>query len=854
MRAETFWSRLMRIPTTDPEDARRRRLLSILLIGTGTVTLFILLFVALYTLLGLAPSQEDILYPLGGALTMLSGLVIVFFVNRYGRGWLAAALFLMLLTIAGGLTDPDLTEVVNGRTLAVFVIPILMASVLLRPWASFVMAIIVSLFISVIGLSINIVPNLFAVGIFFMVALVSWLSARSLDHVLRDLRKANQELDQRVEERTIDLAEALAREHAESNKNQAILTAIADGVVVFDNDGKAILVNPAIGRLLDRSPETIIGADIKTLMGGDVNAADKEMVVNLLAAQDLHRSSVKFLWGAKTLSVSFAPVGDPTGGVTGTVAVFRDFTFEAEVDRMKSDFVSIVSHELRTPLTSIKGYLDLISIGASGPVTKQQKSFLAIARDNAERLNELVTDLLDISRIESGKTELNVQVVSIRGVIEEAATVLRKEFDDRGLSLTLDLPSDLPQIFGDPNRISQIMTNLLSNAHKYTVQGGATVQARRTPDAIQVDVIDTGLGISAEDQTRLFTRFFRVDDPTVRQQPGTGLGLNITKSLVEMHGGQIWLQSQPGLGSTFSFTLPLPAGLVHEIAPGETKVLEPASQPAVVALPAGPWILVVDDDPDVSQLFQLQLEKAGYRVNIVTQGSRVLDIARQLQPELITLDLLMDTDGLVVLSQLKADPQTSRIPVVIVSVVPDAKKGMALGAIDYLVKPLQEGQLLSCVQRVLDQLDSSSRGKILVVDDERDIVGWLKHVLTHYGFSVTEAYDGVQALEVVAVDRPDLILLDLKMPRMDGRATIRRLREQEETRSVPIIVFTATQLSEEVERTQMLGMGVKGILHKSIAIEQLVAEVSKYVGGSSVGPQAAATEQPAQDESAYSDD
>ena len=845
MRAETFWSGLMRIPTTDPEDARRRRLLSILLIGTGAVTLFILLFIALYTLLGLASSQEDVLYPLGGALTMLGGVITIFLINRYGRGWLASALFLLLLTVVGGLTDPDLVEVVNGRTLAVFVIPILMASVLLQPWASFVMAVVVSLFITIIGLSIGIVPNLFAVGIFFMVALVSWLSARSLERVLGDLRRTNQELDQRVEERTLDLAEALAREHAESNKSQAILTGIADGVVVFDNAGKAILANPAIGRLLDRSPEAIVGGDIETLMGGDVDAADKKMVVNLLAEQDLHRSSVKFPWGAKTLSVSFAPVGDRAGGVTGTVAVFRDFTFEAEVDRMKSDFVSIVSHELRTPLTSIKGYLDLISIGAAGPVTKQQKSFLAIARDNAERLNELVTDLLDISRIESGKTELNVQVVSIREVIEVAATALKREFDDRGLSLVLNLPTDLPEVFGDPNRISQIMTNLLSNAYKYTARGGATVQARRTSVAIQVDVVDTGFGISAEDQANLFTRFFRVDDPAVRQQPGTGLGLHITKSLVEMHGGQIWLQSEPGVGSTFSFTLPLPAGLVHEVAPGEARTPEAAPQPTVVALPAGPWILVVDNEPDVAHLFRFQLEKEGYRVSVVTQGSRVLDIARQLQPELITLDLLMDTDGLTILSQLKADPQTANIPVVIVSVVPDAEKGMALGAVDYLVKPLKEGQLLTCVQRVLDQLSGSSHGKILVVDDERDIVGWLTQVLTHYGFSVTEAYDGVQALEALASDKPDLILLDLKMPRMDGRATIRRLREQEETRSIPVIVFTATKLSDEAERTQMLDMGVKGIMHKSVAVEQLVSEVRKYVDASRADMQTPTTERPA---------
>jgi signal transduction histidine kinase/CheY-like chemotaxis protein len=556
----------------------------------------------------------------------------------------------------------------------------------------------------------------------------------------------------------------------------------------------------------------------------------------LLSERELRHSGVRLGWGTRTLSASFAPVRAVGGAVSGTVAVFRDFTREAEIDRLKSDLVSIVSHELRTPLTSIKGYLDLVLMGASGPLSKQQSSFLEIARNNSERLSEMIAELLDLSRIESGRIELDVQVVSVSEIVGRVNDSLRKSFQDRDLGLALDIPHDLPEVFGDPGRIAQILTNLLSNALKYTRTGGATVRVCQTGSALQIDVADTGVGISVEDQEKLFTRFFRAEDAAVRQQPGTGLGLNITKALVEMHGGEIWVESEPGVGSTFSFTLPLPAGLVEVPVPGGIEPAEPSPlplgmpRPAALPIPSGPWILVVDDNAEVARLFEHQLKKEGYRVAVETQGSQVVQVARQLKPELITLDLLMDVDGLTVLRQLKTDPVTADIPVVIVSVIPEPTAGLSLGATDYLTKPLNEGDLLACIQGVLDPLDSPERRKILVVDDEIDIVGWLKHSLTHFGFRVDEAYDGIQALEAVAADKPDLILLDLKMPRMDGRTTIRRLREQEETRSIPIVVLTAHPVSDETERTQMERMGVREFLNKPVKAEQLIEEVQRHLG------------------------
>jgi len=834
-----FLSYLVDIPSEDPDERRRSRLLNLLLLSLSVLTFLTFLVTVLVSIANVQNWETNLTVLVGSGAGLLS-FAVIYVINRRGLSWLASTLFLLVLIAIISFTESDPKEVIDGRTLFLFAIPILTASVILRSYASFFAAGIITVILVSIALYTGLVPNLVALVGFYALALLSWLSARSLERALEDVRAINRELDQRVDERTRDLTEALAREHAEANKNQAILEGIADGVIVFGNEGKAVVANPAIGHLLGKDGGDFLGRDIAELMAGDVAPADQQMVDGLLRETDSYRSSVKFEWADKTLSVSFAPVYDMRGAVTGTVAVFRDFTREAEVARMKSDFVSIVSHELRTPLTAIKGYLELILMGAAGPVSKQQASFLEIARANTERLHILVSDLLDLSRIESGKVELEVKVVSIPQLVDQVTTTLQKEFADRGMTLTIDVPGDLPEIFGDPGRITQILTNLLSNAYKYTREGGATVRARVEDSFLRIDVIDTGVGISAQDQALLFTRFFRAEDDLVRQQTGTGLGLNITKSLVELHGGEIRVASEPGKGSTFSFTLPLPAGLMKpegvKAAPPSAPAAPDVPRALPSPIPAGPWILVADDNQDVSGLFQLQLERAGFRVAVVNQGSRVVDVARQLRPELITLDLLMDVDGLAVLKDLKADDITAHIPVVIVSVVPKGEKGMALGAADYLVKPLDEGELLNCVRRVLELGNGGTRNKILVVDDEIDIVGWLKHFLTHSGYEVAEAYDGIQALEAVRQDRPDLILLDLKMPRMDGRTTLRRLREQAETRDIPIVLLSANPVADDTERAQMLSLGVRRFLQKPITAEQLVAEVQRQLGHQAGSP------------------
>lgn len=828
-----FFSQIFDVPSTDPEDARRGRLLSILLVFTAVIVVFGLAFTFYYNFTGQESDAESaILYQAG--MVMLVGLAGIYLINRFWLGWVAASLFLMVFITVLAFDTPQ--EVVNGRTLFLFAIPIIMGSIVLRPIASIITAVIVTFVIIVIATLNNVTPNLIGSLGLIAIGFLSWLSARSLERALEDVQTINKELDQRVNERTKDLASALAREHGEASKNQTILESIADGVIVFNRDDIAIVANPASSHLLNMPIKQIVDRKIGEIMTSHVAQTDQGLILEMLKDKALNRPPMKLNWGDKTLSISLAPLQSFVDGSTGTVAVFRDFTREAEIDQMKSDFVSIASHELRTPLTSIKGYIDLIIQGSAGEISSQQKEFLQIAKNNTERLHELVKDLLDVSRIESGNIDLEVQLISIEEQIEFAVRSVTKQFEERGLSLVVDIEDDLPKVFGDPNRITQILINLLSNAYKYTPEGGASVNVRQVGNSLQIDVIDTGLGILEEDQEKLFTRFFRADSSAVRKQAGTGLGLSITKSLVEMHGGEIWLTSEVNQGTTASFTLPLPAGL-------STKSQKPQSNGSITPHPVtkvesveevikkkGAHIMVVDDNIQIAQLFQHRLEHEGYRVTIQSSSQDLIETIKRVKPDLITLDLLMDVDGLYILEKLKETPETSEIPVVVISVVPESEKGMALGAADYLTKPVDREALLNSVERIFEQLDQTKMGsKILVVDDDKDIANWLKHALVYYGFDVSLAFDGYQCIDAVAESIPDLILLDMMMPRMDGATTIRRLREVEHSRHIPIIVLSANPPKDGDERAQLIGAGVKEFLKKPVPIEDVVVEIEKHL-------------------------
>ena len=542
-------SQWLDVPSTDPDDARRRKLLNILLAGMAPMVLLALLVAIIISIADIEGAEVIALYPI--TLGTLVGIAIIFMINRYRSGWLASLLFLLLLTSALAFGDEP-RQLVEGRSTFLFAIPILMASVLLRPWASFIMAGLSSLVTAFIALNVmHGVPPVPSMLGFFAVAMVAWLAARSLERTSKDLRTINRELDQRVEQRTRDLAESLSQ-------TEAILKGIADGVIVFDNDGISTTANPAMTHILGKPHEEIVHRELDALMR-DVEQEDQEVIHDLIKDSLTSYPSLKFQWGNKILSTSFAAVRDNMGRRTGTVAVFRDFTREAELERMKSVFVSSVSHELRTPLNAILGYADMLKETVYGPISDGQRNAIERIIINSKRQLGIVNDLLDQAQIEAGTLKIQIASFAPSDLIDDVLGLMDVLAQAKGLELTSHITDDVPATLpGDQQRLHQILINLIGNAIKFTDEGSVRVRVCRsnaTQWALQVS--DTGCGIPLEAQSYIFDPFQQVDGSATREHTGSGLGLSIVRQLAALMGGEITLTSKVGEGSTFTVTLPL---------------------------------------------------------------------------------------------------------------------------------------------------------------------------------------------------------------------------------------------------------------------------------------------------------
>lgn len=379
----------------------------------------------------------------------------------------------------------------------------------------------------------------------------------------------NAHLYELIRDQAERLGALLRKEQEEASRSQAILEAVADGVLVTGADNKVTFVNSSAERILGLPAARIVGQPLDAFGGlfGKAAAAWMQTIRGWSEEPasyqpgDTYAEQIE-LDDKRIVLVHLAPVM-LQNDFLGTVSIFRDITHEVEVDRLKSEFVATVSHELRTPMTSIRGYADILLLGAAGALNENQAHFLQIIKNNTERLNILVNDLLDISRIEAGRVTLSPQPLDLREVAEEALADLlrRSQEENKPMAISLEAPRDLPRVFGDSERVRQILDNLVDNAYHYTPAEGQ-IRLRlhaNSNDEVQVDVMDTGVGIAPEDQERVFERFFRGEHPLVLETPGTGLGLPIVKQLVEMHHGRIWMTSKgvPGEGSTFSFTLPI---------------------------------------------------------------------------------------------------------------------------------------------------------------------------------------------------------------------------------------------------------------------------------------------------------
>ncbi len=364
----------------------------------------------------------------------------------------------------------------------------------------------------------------------------------------------NARLYHSVDEQARRLAELLRIREEEATQRQAILESITDGVVVAGQGGEVVLVNAAAERILGLPHEKLMGQTIRRLYAQ-------------LLRQGEYKTGerVVFEWGDKMVMGSLAPVRMPDGAVLGYVGVFRDVTREQQAERAKSQFVATVSHELRTPMTSIKGYVELMAAGAVGDLNPRQKQFLEIVGHNAERMIALVNNLITVSEMERGPIRIEPQRVNMAQVIRDAVQSIRARADERQIDLVVNLPDDLSPAWGAPRSLRQIMDNLLDNALRYTYpQGRITVWAAEAhvgegdeaQDYLVVSIRDTGVGIPAEEQERIFEKFYRAENPLSVEAGGAGVGLAIVKSLVTAHGGRVWVESEPQKGSTFSFTVP----------------------------------------------------------------------------------------------------------------------------------------------------------------------------------------------------------------------------------------------------------------------------------------------------------
>jgi len=552
---------ILNVPVSDPDDARRRRLLNILLLGTIIATLMGLLAVVIDVITRGPVDSAESQATLSGIVLVTIGILVIYQINRRYSGRLAALLFLLLLTGVFTFTDAP-EQLIGGRSLFLFTIPIVMSSLILAPRASFLLAALSSGVISALALSIGRSVNLFGAIGFFMLALVSWLSARSLEDALKELRVINANLDQVVIERTKALAESLERERIEAGRSQAILNSIADGVVVFDTNWNAILANPALTGMLDLPLELIVNKNFRDLIEHPKLSSRSRNLLNAMMEYDTQPPSFRIEWDKKTLSISAAQVYDYTKekfSNIGTVTVFRDFTREAEVEKLKSTFVAIVSHELRTPLNAILGYAEMFKEAVYGAMNDKQINMAERIMKNTQRLLGLINDLLDQAQMEAGKLTIQMAPVRPAELLENLHSVMDQSAHDKNLKLTSEIDDNLPEVLnGDAARLQQILLNLVNNSIKFTEHGIIHVRLFCPyENRWGIEVSDAGAGISESEIPYIFETFRQVEGTATRVHGGFGLGLSIVKQLVYLMNGDITVKSKVGAGSLFTVTLPL---------------------------------------------------------------------------------------------------------------------------------------------------------------------------------------------------------------------------------------------------------------------------------------------------------
>jgi len=492
--------------------------------------------------------------------------------------------------------------------------------------------------------------------------------------------------------------------------------------------------------------------------------------------------------------------------------------------RLKSKFLASMSHELRTPLNAIVGFSDLLGEQTAGQLNDKQKRFVNHIKQGSSHLLQLINDILDLSKIEAGQLELHCEDFQIADTLPEVLSTIRPLAMAKNITVEQELETDSP-VFADRVRFKQILYNLLSNAVKFTPKDGRiSLNCYETADSVCISVRDTGIGIRIEDQAMIFEEFRQVEGKAGDPQEGTGLGLAITRRLVDQQGGKISLESEFGKGSRFAFTLPKGT---KALPPHSTSGAPSSSNVRADGDRYKPLILVVDNEPTARELLASYLHWE-YRIATAESGAEALQKVRELRPDAITLDVLMENgDGFETLVTLRKEPETADLPIIILSVVDQKQVGFALGATEYLVKPISRSGLLDAMRKHV-QPHAEDDSTILLVDDDQKNLELLEETLQSAGYDTQNVQSGTRALEVLSSKLVSAVLLDLLMPGMDGFQVIRHIRGQELLKELPIFVLTAKTLTPQ--EVSLLGHNTQALFQKSGPWQkQLVSEINRVV-------------------------
>ncbi len=635
------------------------------------------------------------------------------------------------------------------------------------------------------------------------------------------------ELEQRVQERTAELAQANTRlsaaytelEHL-GRRNQLILESAGDAICGFNLQGQFTFVNPSAARLFGYPAKALIGTQRYELLhpsDSDEPLEHTALYQSMTQGQFYHSDQCSFLHKSGVyfpVEYKLVPIYE-NNNISGTVLTFNDISERKKTEvalkqakdtaeqanKAKSAFLANMSHELRTPLNAIIGYSEIVSEDISDEALERNKPIdelgslddLHKIQDSAKHLLSLINDVLDVSKIESGKMDIFNEKFAVSAVLQEVLNVAYPLAAQKNNALNIEYDNNDIFLYSDLTKLHQILLNLISNACKFTDHGTITLSVEKqvieqAQDWIIFSVIDTGIGMTAAQQEKLFEAFIQADTSTTRKYGGTGLGLTISKHFAEMMGGHIQISSQIGQGTTFSLHLPQQAP-AHLQIPSDTpkKIISPAIKV---------YILVIEDQIDMQVLLKQYLDHLGYDILLASTAKEGLQLARQHHPRAIILDLLAsEKEGWDMINALKTIPDLSQMPVIMISTLEQQKQGYALGMSDYLIKPIDAGKLADILNKYVP--NNRQEAQLLVVEDDRVTREMMLYLLKKSGWQAVAVENGQQALEQMTKTKPDLILSDLMMPEMDGFEFIDRLKQEPCWSSIPVIVLTAKDLSAE---------------------------------------------------------